>query len=176
MQPWQPQQPPPQPPAAWTPQQLPGALPQPTTEDHDLAALSPFLPKVAASLVALAGLCALLGSIQTWISVEIEDDVWQIPPLLDALFGVACIVIAAKLAGARRWAALASLVVSALALLSSSAWAIYASTHGLLAVFILVAPPGCLVGIVLSALSIMSCDRAERARDRLKSNGLELGL
>ena len=174
MQPWQPQ--PQQPPPAWAPQPLPGALPQPSADEHDLAALSPFWPKVAAALVAVGGFCGLLGSLQTWMTVEIYDDAWNVPPVLDALLGVACIAVATRLATARRWAAITGLVLSALLVVASSAWCIYAVSNRFLAVFILVAPILSLAATALAAASIVPCDRAERARERLKSQGLELGL
>ncbi len=174
MQPWQPQQH--EPPPAWAPQALPGALPQPSADDHDLAALSPFWPKVAAGLLAVAGLCGFLGSLQTWWTVEIEEDLWNIPPILDALLGIACIVVATRLAVARRWAAITGLVLAALLVVSSGAWCVYAVANRLLAVFILVAPVIALAATGLGAASIVPCDRAERARERLKSQGLELGL
>lgn len=178
VQPWQPQEPPPPAPAApaaWTPP-LPGALPLPTADDHDLAALSPFWPKVAAGLMAVAGLCGILGSLQTWWNVEIEDELWNIAPILDALLGLACIVVATKLVSARRWAAIAGLVLSALLVVATSAWCIYAFMNRLYAVYILVAPLIALAATGLAAVSIMPCDRAERARERLKSQGLELGF
>src|SRR4051812_17634142 len=121
MQPWQPQNPQ-QPPAWASPPPLPGAIAPKTSDEHDLAALSPFLPKVAAALGAVGGLCALLGSLQTWMTVDISDDAWSIVPIFDALFGVAAIACAVRLAVARRWAAIAMLVASALLTLTSGAW------------------------------------------------------
>jgi hypothetical protein len=173
MQPWQPQQHPQTP--AWTPPPLPGAIAPKSADEHDLAALSPFLPKVAASLGAVGGLCALLGSLQTWMTVDIED--WMnAVPIVDAIFGVAAIACAVRLAGARRWAAITELVLSAILMLTSGAWCLYATFNGLYAVFILLAPPMCFVSVILSAVSIASCDRADKARARLASQGLELGL
>ena len=174
MQPWQPQSPQPQQPG-WTPQPLPGALPTRAAEDHDLAALSPFWPKVAAALLAVAGLCALLGSFQTWITVDIMD-AWVIVPVLDALLGVAGIAVAARLVGARRWAAIAALVLAALLTLATGVWCIFALTHLLYAVFIIVAPPLSVFATLLAAVSISACDRADKARERLRAQGLELGL
>ena len=171
MQPWQPQQPQ----QAWNPQPLPGALPQRNTEDLDLAALSPFISKVAAGLVATTGLCALLGSLQTWMTVDFFD-AWVVMPIFDALFGVACIAIAARLVGARRWAAIAALVCSALLALLSAGFCVFALTHGLFAVFIIVTPVLALPALIVSAASIGACDRAEKARARLAAQGLELGL
>ena len=71
MQPWQPQQ---HQPPAWTPPPLPGAIAPKSADEHDLAALSPFLPKVAAAIGAVGGLCAVLGSLQTWMTVDVRDD------------------------------------------------------------------------------------------------------
>jgi len=173
MQPWQPQQH--QQPPAWTPPPLPGAIAPKSADEHDLAALSPFLPKVAASLAAVGGLCALLGSLQTWMTVDIED-VMNAVPVADALFGVAAIACAVRLAGARRWAAIVELVCCALLALASGAWCLYALFNGLYAVFIIIAPPMCFVATIVSAVSIASCDRADKARARLAAQGLELGL
>src|SRR5678815_550565 len=90
MQPWQPQQH--QQPPAWTPP-LPGAIAPKSADEHDLAALSPFMPKVAASLAAVGGLCAVLGALQTWMTVEIEDAAWYFVPIVNAIFGVAAIAV-----------------------------------------------------------------------------------
>ncbi len=175
MQPWQPQQPPQ--PHAWAPPPaLPGAISPKGGEEQDLQALSPFWPKVAAGLAAVGGLCGFLGSLQTWMTVDIEDDFWFVVPIINALVGVAIIACAVRLAIARRWAAIAVLVLSALLTLTSSAWCIYAVSNRLIAVFILLAPIMCVAGLGVTAASIGACDRAERARDRLKAQGLELGL
>jgi hypothetical protein len=173
MQPWQPQ-PPPQQPQQWVPQ-LPGALPPPTTDEHDLAALNPFWPKVAAALVALGGLCAVLGSLQTWTTVELETEMAAFP-IVDALLGVGAIVLATRLVGARRWAAIASLAVSALLTLTSGVWCVYAVTNRFIAVFVLLAPVMCLAATGIAAVSLGDCDRAEKARARLAAQGLDLGI
>ena len=174
MQPWQPQQH--QQPPAWTPPPLPGAIAPKSADEHDLAALSPFLPKVAASIGAVGGLCAALGSLQTWMTVDVLDDAWYFAPIVNALFGVAAIACAVRLASARRWAAIAVLVLCALLTLTSGAWCVYAVMNRLYAVFIILAPPMCLAGTALTGVSIGACDRAEKARDRLAAQGLELGL
>jgi hypothetical protein len=173
MQPWQPQQH--QQPPAWQPPALPGAIAPKSADEHDLAALSPFLPKVAASISAVGGLCAALGSFQTWMTVEIED-AWFIVPVLNAIFGVIAIACAVRLASARRWASIVVLVCCALLTLTTGAWAVYAVMNQLYAVFIILAPPMCLVGTALTGVSIAACDRAEKARARLAAQGLELGL
>jgi hypothetical protein len=174
MQPWQPQQH--QQPPAWTPPALPGAIAPKSSDEHDLAALSPFLPKVAASIGAVGGLCALLGALQTWMTVDILDDAWYFAPIANAIFGVVTIACAVRLASARRWAAIAVLVGCALLTLTSGAWCVYAVMNRLYAVFIILAPPMCLTGTALTAVSIGACDRAEKARARLAAQGLELGL
>ena len=175
MQPWQPQQPPQQP--GWTPPpQLPGAIAPKGADEQDLAALSPFWPKVAAGLAAVGGLCGALGSLQTWTTVEIEDDFWFVVPIIDALLGVAIIACSVRLATARRWAAIAVLALSALLTLTSGAWCVYAVANRLIAVFILLAPIMCIAGTGVTAASIAACDRADKARDRFKAQGLELGL
>ena len=172
MQPWQPQNPDP-PPHAWP--QVPGALAPRTSDEVDLAALTPFWPKVAAALVALAGVCGFLGSLQTWMTVEISTEMAAFP-VVDALLGVACIGLATRLLSARRWAAVASVVVAALLTLSSGVWCVYAVANRFIAVFVLLAPMMSLAATALAAVSLGACDRAERARDRLAAQGLELGI
>ncbi len=176
MQPWQPQQPPPQQPQGWAPPALPGAIAPRGADEADLAALSPFWPKVAAALSAVAGLCGALGSLQTWTTVEIEDDLWFVVPIVNALLGVAIIACSVRLATARRWAAITVLVLAALLTLTSGAWCVYAIANRLIAVFILLAPVMCIAGTGVTAASIAACDRADKARDRFKAQGLELGL
>jgi hypothetical protein len=158
----------------WQP--LPGALPPPTSDEHDLAALSPFWPKVAAAMTALGGLCAILGSLQTWTTVEIESAAMAALPAVDAIIGVACIATATRLVSARRWAAITALVLAALLTLLSGVWGIYALTNGFIAVFVILAPPMCLAATAIDAASIGACDRAEKARDRLSAQGLDLGI
>jgi hypothetical protein len=172
VQPWQPVQPPQQ---QWTPQPVPGAVPAPTTEDYDLAALSPFWPKVAAAMTALGGLCAILGSLQTWMTVDILSAM-AVLPVVDFLLGVAAIGVATRLAVGRRWAAIVGLALSGLLVLGSGVWMVYALSNGFVAVFVLLAPVMSLAGSGLCAASLGPCDRAERARERLASQGLELGL
>lgn len=166
---WQPQ------PQQWTPQPVPGAVPAPTTEDYDLASLSPFWPKVAAALSALAGLCAVLGSLQTWMTVEILTAA-VVLPIVDFLLGVAAIGVATRLAVARRWAAIVALALCGLLLLGSGVWMIYALSNGFVAVFVLLAPVMSLAAAGLCVASLGPCDRAERARERLAAQGMELGL
>ncbi len=67
----------------------------------------PFLPKVAASNGRSRWLCALLGALQTWMTVDIIDDAWYFAPIANALFGIVTIACASR---ARRWAAIAVLV------------------------------------------------------------------
>ena len=174
MQPWQPQQPQP-PQQGWTAQPVPGAPPERGADDRDLAALSPFWPKVAAAIVAIAGLCGVLGSLQTWTTIDILD-AWAVAPVVDALLGFACIGFATRLVTARRWAAIAALVASALLVLTSGVWGVFAVANRFIAVFVLLAPVMSVAAVALSALAIGPCDRAEKARDRLRAQGLELGL
>lgn len=157
----------------WTPQQLP--TPRPPSEEADLQALSPFWPKVAAALSAIGGLCAVLGSLQTWTTVDIDSAAAALP-IVDALLGVASIAVATRLVSARRWAAITALVLQALLVLTSGAFGIFAFANGFIAVFVILAPMMCLAGTGLSAASIGACDRAEKARDRLAAQGLELGI
>lgn len=175
-QPWQPLQPP-QPPQQpqWTPQPVPGAVSPPTTEDYDLASLSPFWPKVAAAMTALGGLCAVLGSLQTWMTVEILSAM-VVLPVVDFLLGVAAIGVATRLAVARRWAAIVGLALCCLIALGSGVWMVYALSNGFLAVFVLLAPVMSLAAAGLCVASLGACDRAERARERLAAQGMELGL
>lgn len=167
------QQQPPQTPQ-WSPQPLPGA--QEHLEERDLAALSPFWPKVAASLTAVGGLCAILGSLQTWMTVDIENDMMAIFPVLDAIVGIACIATATRLVSARRWAAITALVLSALLTVSAGIWGVYAFANHFYAVFVILGAPMCLAATGVDAASIGACDRAERARDRLSAQGLDLGI
>jgi len=68
------------------------------------------------------------------------------------------------------------LVLAALLTLTSGAWCVYAVVNRLIAVFILLAPIMCIAGTSVTAVSIAACDRADKARDRFKAQGLELGL
>jgi hypothetical protein len=144
-------------------------------DEQDLAALSPFWPRVGAALTALGGLCAVLGSLQTWTTVDI-DSAMAVVPVASAILGVASIAVAARLVSARTWAVITALALSGLLVLLTGIFCVFALSSGFIAVFVILAPPMCLGATVVDAASIAACERAERARARLSSQGLDLGI
>jgi hypothetical protein len=143
-------------------------------DEQDLAALSPFWPRVGAALTALGGLCAVLGSLQTWTTVDI-DSAMAVVPVASAILGVASIAVA-RLVSARTWAVITALALSGLLVLLTGIFCVFALSSGFIAVFVILAPPMCLGATVVDAASIGACERAERARARLSSQGLDLGI
>ncbi len=171
----QPQPPQWSPPQAPSPQWSPQPMPRPDQDDEDLRALSPMLCKVAGGALALTGLFAVLASGQTWLTVEIRGPM-MVAPYAIFLLGIACIVAGAKLAGARRWAAVVGLVAVGLLVVVGGGWFVYAFIHRFVAFFVMLTPGAAVAAVVLAAIALPACDRAERARARLSAKGIDLGL
>ena len=164
----------PQPPSGhgpWNP------APTRTSDDDDMAALAnTMLPRAGAAAMAVAGLCAVLGSFQTWMLVRFLGLALAAVPWLFVAMGAAALLVGAKLAGARRWAAVATIALGSLLAVTSGAWVIYAFTLHFTAFFLILTPVVAGLAVILAAIAIPTCDRADAARKRLGAQGLDLGM
>lgn len=151
------------------------AAPQPDGDD-DLRHVNPTLPKVAAAFTFLAGVLAALNAIQTLTSVVIRSTFWSLIPYALIAIGAAIVFIAKNVFTARRWAALAAIVASAVLVVASAAWLYFAVTNGFIALYAIWTPMAGLLAIALCAASLPACDRATNARERLAAQGMNLGL
>ena len=164
------------------PQQPPGhgpwnPAPLRTTDDDDMAALAnTTLPRAGAGAMAVAGLCAVLGSFQTWMLVRFLGVALASVPWLFVVMGIAAIVVGAKLAAARRWAAVATIVLGSLLAATSGAWVLYAFTLHFTAFFLILTPVVAGLAVILAAIACGDGDRADAARKRLGAQGLDLGM
>lgn len=148
-----------------------------TTDDDDMAALAnTTLPRAGAGAMAVAGLCAVLGSFQTWMLVRFLGLALASVPWLFVVMGVAAIYVGAKLAGARRWAAVTTIALGSLLTVTSGAWVLYAFMLHFTAFFLILTPIVASLAVILAAIAIPTCDRADAARKRLSAQGLDLGM
>ena len=148
-----------------------------TTDDDDMAALAnTTLPRAGAGAMAVAGLCAMLGSFQTWMLVRFLGFALASVPWLFVVMGLAAIFVGAKLAAARRWAAVATIALGSLLAVTSGAWVLYAFTLHFTAFFLILTPVVAGLAVILAAVAIPTCDRADAARKRLGAQGLDLGM
>jgi len=147
----------------------------PPDDDVDLRNVNPTFPKIAAGAALLSGALAIMNAVQTLGSVVIHSAWWLAPYVLLAL-GAGLVYLAKNLFTARRWAALAVLVVGSVLAFTSAAWLYYAVTHGFIALYVVWTPMGAVVSVALGAASLPACDRATLARQRLAAQGMNLGL
>ena len=148
---------------------------QAPNDDADLRDVNPTFPKVAAGFALLAGAVAILNAIQTLVSVRIFS-AWSVVPYVLVAIGVALVFLARNVFTARGWAAIGVLVAGALLFLCSAAWLVFAVSNGFIALYALWTPVFALVAVVMCALCLPACDRAERARRSLAAQGLSIGL
>lgn len=147
-----------------------GALP----DDAELAAPS-LLVRVAGRVVLVAGAFTVLLAVQTLSNIRMVG-LWSIVAPLQLLFGVGMAVSGWKLSRARGWAAVASLVASALCALCTTAWSVVALINGYVSLLSFMVVVGGVAGAVMAGLTIAECRRADAARARLAEQGLDMGL
>ena len=92
-----------------------------------------------------------------------------------ALVGAAIAASGLALMRGRGWSALGALASSLVLLLASAGWFLFSLSNGLFSFFGLFAPMFALCAVVLAAVSIGPVKRIAAARDRLKSQGFDLG-
>jgi len=144
--------------------------------EDDAALSAPSLVvRAGAGLLAVTGLTVGLVGLQSLLSVRFLGVAQYVPPAQLAV-GVMAIVAAIFLGRARLWAAWGGLSLACLMAVGSLGWVIY--TFGL-GVFSLLALGSCFFGLLclgVLPLTLGPCRRATAARERLREEGLDLGL
>jgi hypothetical protein len=145
-------------------------------DDADLAAVAPStIVRVASGLVMVAGLAAALVGVQNLVGYRMSGLYFGMLVGL-VVAGVAAIVIGWIHGKARTWAAVASLVLSAILLVGSLAWVLVSFMGGGLSVMAFLAVGLAGLSVVVVPFSLAPCRRATAAREKLRDAGLDLGL
>jgi hypothetical protein len=158
------------------PYAAPGTQPTGTaTEDDIAAAVPPLLSRIAGGATALAGAIVGLTGAQTLLIVTVRGPMASAPWILGAI-GLAEIVIAVPVFRARAWSVVLAIGSSTLLAITSTVWLVFSVAHGLFSLVALGAPLGSVAAIVLAVLSVGPSQRATSARERLKAQGMNLGI
>ncbi len=161
--------------APGNPYAAPGALPVRSAEDDIAEAVPPPIARVAGGLVALAGAVVALTGVQTMMIARIRGPFASTPWVL-LLLGVPHLLLGAMVFRARAWAALVSIVGTALLALTSGAWLVFSLGHFLFSLYALGSPMAAVAALVLSLVALGPCQRASAARARLREQGMNLGI
>ncbi|HEY8091377.1 MAG TPA: hypothetical protein VIF09_26115 [Polyangiaceae bacterium] len=153
----------------------PGASPAGGAEDDIAAATPPVLAKAAGGVIALAGAVVGLTGVQTLMIVNLRGPFAAAPYVL-ALLGVANVFVGAVVFRARVWGALCALGGTLLGTLLSAVWLVFSIGHGLLSLYALGAPVVSTAALVFAILALGPCQRASAARERLRAQGMNLGI
>jgi hypothetical protein len=144
--------------------------------EDELKHVNPTFPKAAAGFALLAGALGILTAIQVLTSVRIFSAFWAVFPYLLLVLGGALGFFARSVFTARRWAAQGAVVVGALQALVSGAWLVFAVSNGFIALYAIWTPVWSVVAVGLCAAALAPCSRAQRARERLRAQGMDIGL
>jgi hypothetical protein len=144
-------------------------------EDDIAAASPPLLAKVAGGVVALAGGVVGLTGLQTMMMGELRSPYRMVPWVLAAL-GAANVVLGAVVFRARMWGALSAAGGTLLLAIASGGWLVLSVTHGLFSLYALASPFLSAAALVFALLSFGPCQRATAARQRLRDQGMNLGI
>lgn len=126
------------------------------------------------SLLAL-GVLTLVLCLQTALAVRFDS---VSTPIVLTMFsiGLACALVGFYLTRGSGKAAVSGTALSGLAFVLLTAWLIFATIHGFFSLLCLALIPLALIACFFSALTIPWTRRADAARERLREQGLDLGL
>jgi hypothetical protein len=153
----------------------PGAPPTVATEDDIAAAVPPLLARVAGGAVALAGGIVGLTGAQTLLIVTVRGAMAAAPYVLLVL-GLAQLILGTAVFRARAWAVVLAIASGALLTIASTVWLFFSFGNGLFSLFALGAPFVSVAAAVLALLAVGPCQRATAARERLRAQGMNLGI
>ncbi len=147
------------------------------TTDADVAvSTGTWKVRVAAAFSALTGVMLTVSGLQLVVAIRFYEELLNMVPWVFLGLAATHVVVAAILYRARRWAALASTLISVCTMLASAAWLVYSVAHGVFSGPAALVPPLAFLATVLGAISISDAHRATEARKRLASSGIDLGL
>ena len=145
--------------------------------NDDLAlAGTPKAVKISGGMLALAGGFGVLHVIQIWFSLVFLVTLPLVLWIVMTLAAIACVVFGIGFSRARSWAVWPSIPSAAVLWLVGAGWFVYAFVHGYLNLFGFIVPFLSFVAIISLAFSVSSCMRTARARERLSSEGIDLGV
>jgi hypothetical protein len=146
------------------------------TDDEDLKYVNPTFPKAAAGFTLLAGALGILTGIQALTTVRIFAALWAVVPYVLIALGGALVVLSKSVFIARPWAAISVMSVAALLAVASGGWLVFAVANGFIALYAIWTPVWSLLAVGFCAAALAPSLRAERVRERLRAEGLGLGL
>jgi hypothetical protein len=147
-----------------------------TGDDDDLKYVNPRFPKAAAGFALLAGGLGMLTGIQALLTVRILSPLWAVVPYVLIALGGTIVVLSLGVFVARPLAAMGAMAVGALLAAASGAWLIFAVSNGFIALYALWTPVWAGVAVGFCGAALAPCHRAQRVRDRLRREGMALGL
>lgn len=160
------------------PYTAPGTRPHdaPADSARDIAEASPpVIARVAGGVVALAGLLVLLTGAQTLAMVTMRGALVVAPWVLVVL-GAAELVLGTLVFRARAWGVLSAIALSFLLVAVGGAWLMFSLSQGLVQLYGFAAPCVAVAAAVMALLAMGPAQRATAARQRLKAQGMDLGI
>jgi hypothetical protein len=145
--------------------------------ERDLAALAVRAPvKAAAALSGMSGTFALLGGLQFTTSGSFVDATLNLVPWSLAGLGAAQLGLALLVMRNHYPATIAASVLNMVVALVASGWAVLAASSGFLSCMAMVAPALAAAAALATPFALGPARRAHLARQRLRDDGLDLGL
>jgi hypothetical protein len=160
------------------PYAAPGTQPSPGIDAaaNDIAeATPPTVARVAGGVVGLAGVLVVLTGAQSLAMVNVRGIMWVAPWAL-VVAGGAEVVLAALVFKARASAVVGAVAVSFLLLVLAGAWLVFSVAHGFFQLYAFGAPCVAIAAAVMALLALGPSQRASAARQRLKEQGMDLGI
>jgi hypothetical protein len=147
-----------------------------TDADADIRAAAPPLVAVLGGRVALVlGVFTVLLGAQSLGNLRFVSWYWLLPLAMLPL-GVASVISGWKLSRGRGWAAIAVVALAGFLGLFVSGWTLLALTFGYFSMLSPMVAMAAFVAALLAGLAIGPCRRADAARAKLLSEGLDLGV
>jgi hypothetical protein len=144
--------------------------------DEDIAAaIPPLIARAAGGVVALAGIVVALTGGQTLAMVSIRGPLAAAPWVLLGS-GVGEVVLATLVFRARAWGVMGAAGASFALVMLAGAWLVISLSHGLFSLYALGGPCVSLAAAVVSLIALGPSQRASAARERLKQQGMDLGI
>lgn len=148
--------------------------------EHDLAAATPPpLARAAGYAQLLAGAAGVATGLQFLIAFGGLVGVpflWRVVCWTLLVAGVAQLLLGLATMRARAWAAIAALCLGAHAVFGLGLWWVNATLSGVVSLLPPVAGVANVAAIALTALAVGPCVRATGARNRMRAQGIELGI
>jgi hypothetical protein len=144
-------------------------------EDADYEALAvPRIAKFGGGALLFLGVMTLVLCLQTLLMFRVTLVTTPIFAVM-LLLGVGCAVLGVRITRADGKAAIGGTFIAAFTSLLSGAWFAYGWVHDTVIALAAALIPIALLALVLCALSIDAARQADRARARLRQQGLNLG-